>query len=215
VIPYYAWRINYKCIVQFKARVDESSINQQLVGNYQPTTIYIFDAEQKKHKTSWQLVWIFPPTNRTIMSKISLLSLPVEILYLICDYLDIKDILCSFRYVCKQLYAVNHTYNRYKLNMCSMSVSDMKIISHGILPERIISLITHKYYNNNLFDLPRFTLDISRFMFNTFRFTKLQSLTLRDVNDTDIQHFFRHIRRCKVRWYAKRGASFTEKSNYQ
>ncbi len=133
------------------------------------------------------------------MSTVTLLSLPVEILYLVCDYLDIKDILCSFRHVCKKLYAVSHTYNRYKLNMCSMSVSDMKIISHRILPERIISLITHKYYNKYLFDLPLSTLSISRFMFNTFRFTKIQSLTLRDVSDTDTQYFFKHIRRCKVR----------------
>ncbi len=133
------------------------------------------------------------------MSTVTLVSLPVEILYLICDYLDIWDILRSFRRVCKQLYAVSHAYNRYKLDMCSMSASNIKLISHRIPPEHIISLISHKYYNKNHFELPRSALGTFRSILDISQFTQLQSLTLIDVNDTDTQSFFEHIHLCQVR----------------
>jgi hypothetical protein len=135
------------------------------------------------------------------MSTITLSSLPIEILYCICDHLDIQDILRSIRRVCRHLYAVSNTYNRYKLNMCSMTASDIKLISHRISPERIISLISNKYYDKNQIELPRSISGTSGSIFDISKFTNLQSLTLVDVNDNDTQKFFEHISFCEVRQY--------------
>ena len=62
-----------------------------------------------------------------IMSEInspSLLTLPVELLHRIFDYLDAQTILLSFSYVCTHLRAVTHTYEKYTLDLTSISKSD-------------------------------------------------------------------------------------------
>jgi len=129
------------------------------------------------------------------MATISLLDLPVELLYCICDHLDILIILRSLRCVCKRLYAVAGTYDRYKLNIASMSMSDLIFISHRILPESITSLIIYsKYTNTN-------QLEWFRSIFNIRRFTRLHSLTLLNIKDNDVQNFFEHICYFQVRGY--------------
>jgi hypothetical protein len=126
------------------------------------------------------------------MSTISLLDLPVEIVHYICDYLDILVIRRSFRYVCKQLYAIISTYDRYKLNITSMSVSELRSISHLIQPTSIISLIlSNEYMSANKFELFRSNFDIRGFI-------RLHSLTLLYVEDTDTHNFTEYIRLFQV-----------------
>lgn len=129
------------------------------------------------------------------MAMISLLDLPVELLYGIFDHFDILIILRSLRFVCKKLYAVVATYDRYKLNIASMSMSDLIFISHRILPESIISLTVYsKYTNTN-------QLEWFQSIFNIRRFTRLHSLTLINIRDNDVQNFFKNICYFQVRGY--------------
>jgi hypothetical protein len=129
------------------------------------------------------------------MATISLLDLPVELLYGIFDHFDILIILRSLRFVCKKLYAVVATYDRYKLNIASMSMSDLIFISHRILPESIISLTVYsKYTNTN-------QLEWFQSIFNIRRFTRLHSLTLINIRDNDVQNFFKNICYFQVRGY--------------
>lgn len=122
-------------------------------------------------------------------TAISLLDLPVEMLHCICDHLDILTILRSFRYVCKQVYNFIKTYNRYKLNIISMSISDLKFISHQIQSESIISLVISCQYKE-----PH-PFDFFRCIFDMGQFTRLHSLILLDIKDydDDARYFFEHI----------------------
>lgn len=121
------------------------------------------------------------------MSTISLLDLPVEILHLICDHLDTLIILRSIRYVCKRLYAVGNSYNRYKIDISSMPVSVLKYLSSQIRPENIISLtVSTDYWNRDQSTLFRSSFDICRF-------TQLHLLSLFDVTNNDFQYFFQLI----------------------
>lgn len=126
------------------------------------------------------------------MPTISLLDLPVEILYYICDNLDTLHTLRSFRHVCKHLYAVINNYNRFKLNIESTSKAEMIFISHLIQPESITSLVFSSQYLNTE------QLDLFRSIFNTCRLIRLHSLTLCRTKDSDIQYFFEHIRFFRV-----------------
>jgi hypothetical protein len=122
-------------------------------------------------------------------TAISLLDLPVEMLHCICDHLDILTILRSFCYVCKQVYNFIKTYNRYKLNIISMSISDLKFISHQIQSESIISLVISCQYKE-----PH-PFDFFRCIFDMGQFTRLHSLILLDIKDydDDARYFFEHI----------------------
>ncbi|UJR19491.1 hypothetical protein I4U23_022620 [Adineta vaga] len=131
------------------------------------------------------------------MSEATLLSLPVEIYYLIFDFLDIKDILRSIRRVSKVFYYATNSYNRYHLNMCSLKASNIKFLSHRIIPEQIISLTINKYYDLNQIDLPHSISGIRGSIYDISKFINLRSLTLVDVNDNDTQKLFEHISLCQ------------------
>ena len=133
------------------------------------------------------------------MSTQNLLLLPVEILYLIFDNLDVQDIIYSIRRVSKHFYDITNSYNRYHLNMCSMKASTIKLLSHRIYPEQIISLIVNKYYDLNQIDLPRSMSGTRGSIYDMSKFVNLQSLTLINVSENDTQKFFEHISLCQVR----------------
>lgn len=126
------------------------------------------------------------------MSTIVLPDLPVEILHYICNYLDISTILRSLRYVCKRLYAIINTYDRYDLNIDSLSMFDIKLVSRHIQFEDIISLSISRLQANSD------KLQILKSIFHARRFTRLNSLNIFNINDSDVQKFFDHIRLCQV-----------------
>ena len=128
-----------------------------------------------------------------LMSIISLPDLPVEILHLICDCLDALTIVRSFRYVCKHLHAITDSYNRYTVDITSMSTSALTYLSTQIQPESIISLIfSTDYWSRDQSKLFRSIFDISRF-------TTLHSLALFDGPDYDRQNSFLLIPVAQVR----------------
>jgi hypothetical protein len=78
----------------------------------------------------------------SIQSISPFLKLPVELLYVIFDQLDIEDIVLSFRYVCRQFYAMTNTYNRYTMKITNASrITDINFICQIIPVENFISLI--------------------------------------------------------------------------
>lgn len=102
------------------------------------------------------------------MSKISILSLPTELLHHIFDHCDAQTILCSIRGVCKQLYANVRTYNRFNLHFDDHVECHFEAISRLIQPERIISITATGI---NIIQLLEF-IDL----FGIDQFTRLQTL---------------------------------------
>lgn len=112
------------------------------------------------------------------MANAFLIALPVELLHYIFDHLDAQTILNSIRGVCKTLYAIVNTYDRFQLDFSSMKTSENKFISHFIPSENIISLILH---NNNRHPI-QFERRFTRFEICSF--TRVRSLIIRET-DTD------------------------------
>ncbi|CAF0951201.1 unnamed protein product [Adineta steineri] len=121
---------------------------------------------------------------------VSLLTLPTELLYRICDFLDTETIILSFRHVCVQLFAVTETYNRYKIHCNSTSTTNIcRIIS----PRNIISLNFENEKNiNNWIELFLSITDI-------YQFNRLRSFSIRHINDNNLNIILHHISiNCKL-----------------
>ena len=88
-----------------------------------------------------------------------ILTLPVELLHRILDYLDTRSILFSFRPVCKTFYSVTNNYNGLTLNLSDDSSKTPFDHLYRIIPmENVGRLILEKFYQNNqLNDIDRFT----------------------------------------------------------
>jgi hypothetical protein len=110
------------------------------------------------------------------MSDVSLLTLPVETLYRIFDYCDVQRIY-SVRRVCRQLYAVASTYDRFHLNINLNSKHNFKLLAQCIPPESIIS-ITVNNNNARYYDWRSFT-------------SKEDSLTINQISDNNIDQLIR------------------------
>ncbi len=73
---------------------------------------------QRLYILSKETFWF---TKKSLMSDnviLSLLTLPVELVYRILDNLDEVTILLSFRNVCTRLNIIVDTYYRYQVNFC-------------------------------------------------------------------------------------------------
>ena len=114
-------------------------------------------------------------------------SLPTEILHRILDYVDGQTILTSFRYVSKKLEGITNTYNRYELDFISISKTNFRLICRTIQPENVISL--------NLSDDDKTFGQIGLFLslVSIDRWTQLRSLTLRNIDDNDLQTLLLHV----------------------
>jgi len=124
----------------------------------------------------------------TVKNKpLSFDSLPVEILYRILDYVDGRSIFFSFRYVCKTFQSISNTYNRYKLDFSSISKTDLHLICRAIRPENVISLTLSDSYKT-----PGQS-DLFFSLVNINQWTRLRCLTLRYINDNNLQTFLHHI----------------------
>ena len=121
------------------------------------------------------------------MSNMCLSILPVEILHNIFDHLDVQDILLSIRRVCKKLYEVSNSYNRFVLKFSSINDADLRCISRLIYPESIIEM-NLSICNNIPTDVDLFFLK-----FDPNQFTRLKVLTLNEHKKTELEHFLRRI----------------------
>ncbi len=110
----------------------------------------------------------------------SLLTLPVEILYHIIDYLDTPTIFLSLSNVCTYFRAISNTYNRYQLDFNSISKPYFHRICRFIEPENILSLTLSD--DNKTPGQIRLFLSL----FNIDQFTRLLSLTFFGIDNDDL-----------------------------
>ena len=115
------------------------------------------------------------------MASGTLLSLPPELLYRIFDHFNSKTIFLSIRAVCKRLYAVTETYNRFVLDIECDSKSESKLICRLVNPPNIRSLTitddTYRIYRTNS--------DIS--FIDMQQFTELRSLTFHNISGRELE----------------------------
>jgi hypothetical protein len=123
----------------------------------------------------------------------SLLTLPIEVIYYIFDKLDAKTILLSLRGVCTQLYALTNTYNKYRLEINSISNRNIHLICRLIRPEHVISLSL-----SGSSERPdKLTLFLS--LIQIERFTRLHSLSLSYIKDEILDKILRHVNTKSIR----------------
>lgn len=115
---------------------------------------------------------------------VSLLTLPTELLYRICDFLDAETLLLSFRGVCTHFQAVADTYEQYDIRIPTDSNANLCRI---IRPENIVSL--------NFWDQTQRTDWIADFLSrcDINRFTRLRSLSLSKIDRNELMIILRHV----------------------
>jgi hypothetical protein len=109
-------------------------------------------------------------------------------LHWIFDYLDTQTILDSIDPICTQLDEIVNTYNKLRLDFSSSGISDLRFIANFIQSNNVISLILA---DNDKRESSRGTLFVSLFQLD--QFTRLQSLTLVEINGTVLDQLFQHI----------------------
>lgn len=148
----------------------------------------------------------------TIPTSVTLLSLPPEILHRIFDNIDTQTILLSVRSVCRQLYSIVNTYNRFKLK--AVSSGQLVNISHGFATENVFSLTV--YDGSDGFEME----DVSSLIDCLQRFTHLRSLTLFGVFDDELDILLSylittHLTKFTISFKAwSRGSSVSQSSHY-
>ena len=115
---------------------------------------------------------------------VSLLTLPTELLYRICDFLDAETLLLSFRGVCTHFQAIADTYKQYEIRVPTGSNVNLCRI---IRPENIVSL--------DFRDRTPRTDWIARFLArcDIDRFTRLRSLSLPKIDRNELMIILRHV----------------------
>lgn len=107
--------------------------------------------------------------------------LPVEVIHRILDCLDIETIFRSLYGVCRRINYTLGTYNRYRLNLKSISKHDFHLICRLIPHQQVVALTL-----SDGKDTPGQTgLFLSRF--NIKDFVRLSSLTLDNIDDVDLR----------------------------
>ena len=119
-------------------------------------------------------------------------SLPVELIHYLFQYLDISTIFFSFRYVCKRFHTIVETFDRYKLDMQSISKSDFDRICSILCPEKIFSIILANDMHTP-YQIPTF---LSRFSFD--RFIHLRSLSLNKIEENNLFAILMHLSNCSL-----------------
>jgi hypothetical protein len=114
-------------------------------------------------------------------------TLPVEILYRIFDNLDLQTILLSVRYVCKRFYLTTHSYDRYNFNFESISRPHFYFICQFIPFENVISLTLSDE------DQTHGQIQLFLSLFHIEQFSRLQSLTLLQIEDIHLNIFLNYI----------------------
>ncbi|CAF3479990.1 unnamed protein product [Rotaria socialis] len=116
----------------------------------------------------------------------SLLTLSVELVHVIFDYLDTRTILLSLGYVCPRLRAITNTYERLILNFRSISKSDFHHMCRIVRPENVISLIL-----SNDDETPG-QIELFLSLFDTRQFIRLRSLTVFAIEDDNLNRILNH-----------------------
>lgn len=121
----------------------------------------------------------------------SLVTLPVEIVYRIFDHLNIYSTLISVRRVCRRLYTITDTYDRYELDLSSSTRAQIKLIMSIIRPENVIRLI--------LSDIWYITsIDFFLSLFHNHDFCRLRSLMLNQVTENHFDRVLKALTNCPL-----------------
>jgi hypothetical protein len=122
-----------------------------------------------------------------LIATMSLDILPIELVYKILDNLDLQTIIFSFQNVCKRFYAITNTYNRYELDLNSISKVYFHHICGIIRPETIISLILSDH------DTTPGQISLFMSLFNIDQFIHLRSLTLIGIEKTQLNRLMNYV----------------------
>ncbi|CAF1361533.1 unnamed protein product [Adineta ricciae] len=114
-------------------------------------------------------------------------TLPTEILYRICDGLDSETILFSFRRVCKRFHTISKIYDRYRLDLCYFSMSDLRRMEYLIDPKNVTSLTLANEDKSS--GLMEYFLD----HFSLRTFSRLDSMTFALHHKIDFDRFAKFI----------------------
>jgi hypothetical protein len=117
----------------------------------------------------------------------SIETLPVELFHRIFDNLDAETILFSIRPVCRLFRSVVNTYNRYVLDLKSISRSNFHIFCRLIDPGDVISLTL----SNDEPISDQVSLFLS--LFRPQEFTRLRSLTLLHIDEVQLNFMLQRI----------------------
>ena len=122
----------------------------------------------------------------------TLSTLPVKILHQIFEHLDETTFLLSVRNVCQRLRATVDTYNRYKLDLRSISKRDFRRLLRVIHPECVTVLSL-----SNAHETPG-QISVFQSLIDIGLFTQLRSLTLLGLSGQELSPFLEHARRCSL-----------------
>ena len=127
------------------------------------------------------------------MTTLSLYTLPVELIHYLFEYVDFGTIFFSFRYVCKRFYAIVDKYNRYELDLRSISKRDFDMFCSKVDVRKIRSLVLSDDLNTpheiRLF-LSRFSLD---------QYERMENLKLVKVQENQLFPILMHISSSSIR----------------
>lgn len=123
---------------------------------------------------------------RTSMADVSLLSLPMEIIHSIFDFIDFETILFSVRPVCKTLQNAVNQYSRLYVSLNLKQEDIIKPLSCIIRPENVMGLSLTTKPNTNI---------VKTFcsLFHDHQFTRLSSLSLHGIRDKDLEQILNSL----------------------
>ena len=122
----------------------------------------------------------------------SLCNLPLELIHYLFRYLDAPTIVRSLRGICKRFYLIITTYDRFKLDFHGISKSDFIFLCNFVQSQNVESL--------TLSDSDETPGQIAYFLssFSLYRYVRLRSLTLCEIDDYDLNQVLQHISRLKL-----------------
>ena len=122
----------------------------------------------------------------------SLLTLPIELINRIFDYLDTRTILLSVGFACTRLQAITNTYERLIVDLRSISKCEFHHICRILRPKNVISLILSDD------DETPGQLDLFFSMYDVQQFVRLRSLSVFLNSDTFLDRILNHAIHCSL-----------------
>lgn len=111
------------------------------------------------------------------MTEISILSLPMEVIHRIFDFLDFQTILFSIRSVCKRFQDAANQYNRLHVSLEPKQKEIIKSLLSILQPGNVTELSLTKTFPSSL---------------PLQQFTQLSSLNIRKIRDSDLEQIFKN-----------------------
>ncbi|UJR19860.1 hypothetical protein I4U23_022993 [Adineta vaga] len=122
------------------------------------------------------------------MSNVTFINLPTEILHRIFDYLDSQTALRSIPLVCKRFNAAINSYDRVRVDLTTISQSHLRFVSRFIRPEYVTAIIA-----SDKDEQTSDNIDLFFSIFEITQFTRLHSLTLDQIKETNLERFLEHF----------------------